>query len=87
MAYLAVQGMDASETMTLVVQDLPDGQEQITWDAERHPVILLRDARTGEVRGILRGGNAIVESAPGETEIRFPDVTRDEKVRHTRIPE
>lgn len=78
---------NANDEFTANVQDLPDGQEQITWDAERHPVILLRDARTGEVRGILRGGNALVEGAPGETEIRFPDVTRDEKVRHTRFPE
>jgi hypothetical protein len=35
---------NTNDEFTANVQDLPDGQEQITWDAERHPVILLRDA-------------------------------------------
>jgi hypothetical protein len=48
---------------------------------------MLRDARTGEVRGFLRGGNAQIEQAPAEIEIHAPDAARGEKIRHTRIVE
>ena len=77
--------MDAQSAVQM--QDLPDGQMQVTWDGERNPVLMLRDAKTGEVRGFLRGGNAVVESAPGESEIRFSDRIRGEVVRHARIQE
>lgn len=69
------------------LQDLPDGALQVVWDADRYPVLMLRDARTGEVRGFLRGGNAQIEAAPREVEVHAPDSTRSDVVRHRRIPE
>ena len=69
------------------VQDLPNGGAQVVWDADRYPVLMLRDARTGEVRGFLRGGNAQIVQAPKEIEIHAPDAARGEKIRHTRIVE
>jgi hypothetical protein len=69
------------------VQDLPNGGAQVVWDADRYPVLMLRDARTGEVRGFLRGGNAQIVQSPKEIEIRAPDAARGEKIRHTRIVE
>ncbi|MFY9560717.1 MAG: IPT/TIG domain-containing protein [Terriglobales bacterium] len=71
----------------LRMQDLPDGALQVVWDADRYPVLMLRDARTGEVRGFLRGGNAQIEGAPDEIEIHAPDGIRSEVVRHRRVPE
>jgi hypothetical protein len=69
------------------MQDLPQGRLQVVWDADRFPVLMLRDARTGEVRGFLRGGNAQVEGAPDQIELRAPDATQGEPLRHQRIPE
>lgn len=69
------------------MQDLPDGRLQIVWDADRYPVLMLRDARTGEVRGFVRGGNAQIEAAPREIVVHSPDDVRSEVVRHRRVPE
>jgi hypothetical protein len=74
-------------TAAVDVQDLPGGGAQVVWDADRYPVLMLRDARTGEVRGFLRGGNAQIEQAPKEIEIHAPDAARGEVVRHRRIAE
>ena len=67
------------------MQDGPDGKLQLTWDAERYPVIMVRDAKSGEVRGFLRGGNAEIDAAPSEVEVRAPDSTRPEPLRHRRV--
>jgi len=67
------------------VNDLPDNRMQLVWDADRFPVLMLRDAKTGEVRGFLRGGNTEIEAAPRELELRAPDATRAEPFRHRRV--
>jgi hypothetical protein len=67
--------------------DLPGNALQITWDAERYPVLMLRDAGTGEVRGFVRGGNAQIQAAPREIVVHPPDAARGEVVRHRRTPE
>jgi hypothetical protein len=69
------------------MQDLPDGELQMVWDAERYPVLMLRDARTGEVRGFVRGGNAQIEGAPKEIVVHSPDDVRGDVVRHRRVPD
>jgi hypothetical protein len=69
------------------MQDLPKNRLQIVWDADRFPVLMLRDAKTGEVRGFVRGGNAQIEAAPKEIVVHSPDDVRSEVVRHTRVPE
>jgi hypothetical protein len=69
------------------MQDLPDGQLQMVWDGDRYPVLMLRDAQTGEVRGFVRGGNAQIEAAPKEILVHSPDDVRSEVVRHRRVPE
>jgi len=88
LARRAVSAGSAEEfTAAVDVQDLPNGGAQVVWDADRYPVLMLRDARTGEVRGFLRGGNAQIVQSPKEIEIRAPDAARGEKIRHTRIVE
>lgn len=67
------------------IEDLPDHRTQIVWDADRFPVLMVRDANTGEVRGFLRGGNADVDASPAEIELRAPDSTRSEVFRHRRV--
>jgi hypothetical protein len=41
------------------------GWVRLRWDAARHPVIMVRDARTGAVLSFARGGDASVQSAAG----------------------
>jgi hypothetical protein len=49
---------------------------RLVWDARRHPVAMLRDARSGEVRGFARGGSAEL-GAPGEDlEVHLSDGVR-----------
>jgi hypothetical protein len=69
------------------MQDLPGGDLQMVWDADRYPVLMLRDARTGEVRGFVRGGNAQIEGAPKEIVVHSPDDVRGDVVRHRRVPD
>jgi len=54
-------------------QALPKGQLQLTWNAAAYPVLMLKDAQTGEVRGFLRGGSAIIQDAPAQPEIHASD--------------
>ncbi len=69
------------------IQDLPNGALQIVWDADRYPVLMLRDAKTGEVRGFVRDGNAQIDSAPNEIVVHAPDNVRSDVARHQRVPE
>jgi hypothetical protein len=86
LAQRAVSDASAADLESAVqMQELPEHRMQIVWDADRFPVLMLRDARTGEVRGFLRGGNAEIEAAPRELELRAPDATRAEPLRHRRV--
>ena len=75
---LAVQKAKATtQTQTALnifrVSDLPGRGAEIHWDAIAHPVLMLRDSRTGEVRGFLRGGDATIEDVPDNLEIQLSD--------------
>ncbi len=80
-----VQAADLENTLFL--QDLPNHGLQVVWDADRYPMLMLRDARTGELRGFLRGGSAQVVSAPDEVEIQGSDGIGGAALRHRRIEE
>ena len=69
------------------MQDLPGDELRLVWDADRYPVLMLRDAQTGEVRGFVRGGSAQIQSAPNEIVVHSPDDVRGAVARHTRVPE
>jgi hypothetical protein len=88
LAHRAVSAAPAADFQNAIrMQDMANGSLQIVWDAERYPVLMLRDARTGEVRGFVRGGNAQIEAAPKEIVVHSPDDVRSDVVRHRRIPE
>lgn len=69
------------------MQDLGNRRVQMVWDGNRYPVLMLRDARTGEVRGFVRGGSAEIEAAPDEILVHSPDDVRGDVIRHRRIQE
>jgi IPT/TIG domain-containing protein len=68
----------------VALQDLPNGRVQLTWNAGQYPVLMLRDAGTGEVRGFLRGGSAAIQDPPQEMEIQFSDGVRSGLMRYQR---
>ena len=60
---------------------------EVHWNAIVHPVAMLRDAKSGEVRGFLRGGDAMVLDAPDEMEIQLSDGVKSSVVIETRPSE
>jgi len=66
------------------VSDLPGRKAEIHWDAIAHPVVMLRDAKTGEVRGFLRGGDATIEDVPENMELQLSDGVKSRAVLRNR---
>jgi len=65
-------------------QYLPNKKMQFWWDATQSPLVMLRDAKTGEVRGFLRGGTATIEDAPDDLEVQFSDGIHSNAVEYQR---
>jgi hypothetical protein len=78
------QAMASSAAKGYVAQRLSGNRVQLTWDAESAPAIMLRDAKTGEFRGILHGGSVLLNDPPADLEIQFSDGIHSEKVHSTR---
>jgi len=66
------------------VSDLPGRRAEIHWDAVTHPVVMLRDTKTGEVRGFLRGGDATIEDVPESLELQLSDGVKSNVVLRNR---
>ena len=66
------------------LSDLAGRRTEIHWDAMAHPVVMLRDTKTGEVRGFLRGGDATIEDAPDGMEIQLSDGVKSSLVMRVR---
>ena len=49
------------------------GAALITWNAQRYPLVVVRDAKTGEVLSFARGGAATIESAASALELTLSD--------------
>ena len=69
----------------LRMDEAPNRALQVVWDSEKYPVLMLRDTKTGEVRGFVRGGNATVEDVPADMEVVLPDSTRGPVLRYRRV--
>ena len=63
------------------MQPLSNHRLQLTWNASAYPVLMLKDAQTGEVRGFLRGGNAIIQDPPAQPQLHISDGVRSLQVR------
>ena len=66
------------------VSDLPGRRAEIHWDAVTHPVVMLRDSKTGEVRGFLRGGDSTIEDVPESLELQLSDGVKSNVVLRNR---
>jgi len=51
-------------------------QIELRWDATRFPVVLVRDAASGQVLSFARGGVARIWSRAQDFELQFPNGTR-----------
>jgi hypothetical protein len=52
------------------------GGVALRWDAAAHPMIMVRDVRTGEVLSFARGGNVVVPADGSEIELVMSDGVR-----------
>jgi hypothetical protein len=68
-------------------QYLPNRRMQFSWDAGQSPMVMLRDAKTGELRGFLRDGSATVEDVPDDLEVQFSDGIHSDAVTYHRPPQ
>jgi len=63
-----------------------DGERRFIGDVVTHPVVMLRDTKTGEVRGFLRGGDATIEDVPESLELQLSDGVKSRVVlRNQRV--
>src|SRR5690606_13796790 len=49
---------------------------RVVWDAAQSPLAVVRDARTGEILSLARGGAAVVESRDPELQIELSNGVR-----------
>lgn len=56
-----------------VVAGIDEGTAEVRWDAAVHPMVLVRDAVTGEVLSFARGGEARVRPASDRVQLVFSD--------------
>jgi hypothetical protein len=54
----------------------PDGTTTLSWDAERFPMALVRDATTGQIVSFARGGEVGLPSVGGELDVSLSDGVR-----------
>jgi hypothetical protein len=52
------------------------GGVALRWDTAAHPMIMVRDVRTGEVLSFARGGNVVVPADGSEIELLMSDGVR-----------
>lgn len=57
----------------------------VRWDAARFPMVMVRDAASGQVLGFARNGNASLVARAGEVEMVFSDGVRSQS-RRMRVP-
>jgi len=69
----------------LRIDEAPNRALQVVWDSEKYPVLMLRDTKTGEVRGFVRGGNATVEDVPADVDVVLPDSARVPAMHYRRV--
>ena len=48
----------------------------ITWNAQRYPLAVVRDPKTGEILSLARGGAATIETSASDLELTLSDGVR-----------
>ena len=73
-------------TQPAQVRRVRGGKVAVDWDATAHPMVMVRDPRTGEVLSFARGGTVQVASHTGELELVLSDGVQSTVRRATVAP-
>lgn len=57
------------------------GAVTLAWDATTHPAVMVRDAQTGTILSIARGGRASVANSSSDLELLLSDGVRTTRTR------
>ena len=66
-------GQRALADVTPVLARRIGSAASISWNAQRYPLAVVRDAKTGEILSLARGGTANVETAASDLELNLSD--------------
>jgi hypothetical protein len=77
----AVAASGAARASDSVVVRRVAGGVALQWDAAAYPMIMVRDARTGQVLSLARGGKAEVATGDEELDLVVSDRVRSRAVR------
>lgn len=69
----AVRTTSAAKVGIAEVRRAPGGKVAVRWDARTHPMVMVRDAQTGEVLSLARGGNVDVVSLKRDVDLVVSD--------------
>ncbi len=57
-----------------------EGEVRLTWDAAAHPLVMVRDANTGEVLSFARGGDMVIKTSVKQLELTLSSGVASEKM-------
>ena len=86
LASRATAGAQASASATPTTLRRAAAGASIAWNAQRYPLVVVRDATTGEILSLARGGAATVETAATELELTLSDGVRSTVLRRHVAP-
>lgn len=82
-ADLSAQGLgDTTSTRARVAA----GGVSLAWNAQRYPLVVVRDAHTGEILSFARGGAALVDTRARDLELTLSDGVRSTVVKAHAAP-
>jgi hypothetical protein len=80
-----VQPSAGAKPAAAAIRRLSGGGMGVRWDARAHPMIMVRDAQTGEVLSLARGGSVQLPSSRSEVDIVLSDGVKS-SVRRVPVP-
>jgi hypothetical protein len=72
-AATAVTGAQAAQSERVEVRRVGAGRVSLRWDVRAHPMVMVRDAETGEVLSLARGGDAELSTLKGQVDLVMSD--------------
>ena len=77
----AMAPLAAARTADVIEARRTAGGAELHWDAQAHPMVMVRDPDTGEVLSFARGGTADIATARGELDVIVSDEVGSRQVR------
>ena len=74
-------GLSTAPATPTLARRVAAGRLEVTWDAARYPVAVIRSSRTGEILSFARGGVAAVVSDDAAVDVALTDGIRTTSLR------